>query len=83
MNDQMLENAYLQYDAQKDVMMYWWSDGTGMSLNASDFFYVWVDGTWKWTKLCWGEDKGWYLDVAPELNLQTGQKIKVATEKVV
>ena len=80
MNDLKLEEAYLQYDAKEDVMMCWWPDGTGMSLNSSDFFYVWVDGEWKWTKLCWSESKGWYLGAAPEINLQTGEKIKVAVE---
>lgn len=75
-----MKEAHVQYDTKEDVMMYWWPDGTSMSLNSSDFFYVWKDEEWVWTKLCWSESKGWYLSAAPEINLQTGEKIKVAVD---
>ena len=75
-----MKEAYIRYDAEKDTVYFCYPDGSSISLNSSDFFYVWTDGTWKWTKLCWSENRGWYLDAVPEINPQTGEKIKVAVD---
>ena len=77
-----LEEGYIQYDATENAIRYYWPDGSSMFLNSSDFFYVWNGEAWHWSKLCWSENKGWYLSSFPMLALQTGEKIRVAVEKI-
>ena len=75
-----LKEGYIQYNAETGYM-YYWSDGSGISMNSSDFFYVWHDGDWVWTKLCWSNERScWYLGLFPEWDIQTGDKIRVATQ---
>lgn len=76
-----MKEAYIRYDVEKDTVYYCDADGS-ISLNSSDFFFVWKNEEWVWTKLCWSENKGWFLDAAPELNLQTGKKIKAAVDVI-
>lgn len=38
-----IEEGYIQYNEEEDIIMYWFRDGCGMSLNASDGFYVWLN----------------------------------------
>ena len=73
---------YIQYNAEKNLVYYFYPDGSCISLNSSDWLYVWHNGKWVWTKLCLDLDKGWYLNQLPELPLQNGKVIKATTDNL-
>ena len=76
-----LKEAYIQYDAAKDLM-YYRSEDSSISMNSSDEFYVRHEGQWHWTRLCWAQDRGWYLGAFPDWDIQTGQKIPMAVKNL-
>lgn len=76
------QTASIRYDESEDCVYYDFPDGGSMSLNASDAFYVWIDGHWTWTTLFYDSENGWRLGAAPELDLRSAGTLQASVDDV-
>lgn len=76
------QTGSIRYDVAEDCVYYIFPDGSSMSLNASDSFYVWLDGRWTWTTLYYDNENGWCLGAEPELDLRSISTLQASVDSV-
>lgn len=75
-----MQEGYIQYDQESDCLRYHFSDGSSMSLNSSDAFFVWQNGDWEWTTLYRDSANRWRLGAMPDYDLYSGEKVRSAVQ---
>lgn len=76
------QQGSLRYDVAEDCVYYIFPDGSSMSLNASDSFFVWFNNQWTWTTLYYDNENGWRLGAVPELDLRSAGILQASVDSV-